>query len=137
MQRSGSSDNTILLQTFATSDSIGTNPQSAHARAAAPNIVHRAPVRALLPLSVTSLERSILLSGSGDLLTAWDVSAFGERDGETEVISEVDAHWHDITGIGLWIRTTDGQKEAWIVTASLDGTLRKWKLSGAHSTING
>lgn len=71
------------------------------------------------------------MSGSGDLLTAWDVSAFGERDGEIEAISEVDAHWHDITGIRLWARTAGGRREAWIVTASLDGTLRKWKLSGA------
>lgn len=74
------------------------------------------------------------MSGSGDLLTAWDVSAFGERDGETEVLSKVDAHWHDITGVGLWTRTVDGRKEPWIVTASLDGTLRRWKLSRAYST---
>jgi len=70
-----------------------------------------------------------LLSGSGDLLTAWDVSAFGERDGETEALSKVDAHWHDITGVELWTRTVGGRKEPWIVTASLDGTLRRWKLS--------
>lgn len=79
---------------------------------------------------LTPLGRPILITGSGDLLTAWDVSAFGEPGGGVDALTKIDAHSHDITGIGWWIRSSNGRKEAWIVSAGLDGTLRRWKLDG-------
>lgn len=82
---------------------------------------------------LTPLGRPILITGSGDLFTAWDVSAFGEPDGGVDALTKIDAHSHDITGIGWWIRSSNGRKEAWIVSAGLDGTLRRWKLDGKPS----
>ena len=61
---------------------------------------------------------------------------------EPELIREVDAHWHDVTALRLWMRTTpveEGQGklqvEPWIISASLDGTIRKWRLGGAYRFI--
>lgn len=129
----GSSDNNLLLQSSSISQGgtetyLGIN--TAPAQAVIPTIEHSAPIRAILPLALTPIERPILLTGSGDVFTAWDVSAFGEPDGGVDVLSKIDAHSHDITGIGSWIRSVDGRKEAWIVTASLDGTIRRWRLEG-------
>ena len=72
-----------------------------------------------------------MISAAGDVLRTFDVSSLDEP----ELLSEVDGHWHDITSIRLWMRTTegnDGRKriEPWIVTTSLDKTLRKWKVAG-------
>ena len=56
---------------------------------------------------------------------------------EPELLGETDAHWHDVIGLRLWMRKTivEGKPgkykvEPWIVSASLDGTLRKWRLLG-------
>lgn len=88
-------------------------------------------VRAILPLLLTDLSEAYLISAAGDVLRTFDVSSLDEP----ELLSEVDGHWHDITSIRLWMRTTegnDGRKriEPWIVTTSLDKTLRKWKVAG-------
>ena len=99
-----------------------------------PPITHPAAVKAILPLALTFLQEPYLLTGAGDVIRVYDVST----PEELELIREVDAHWHDVTALRLWMRTTpvEGgqgtlQVEPWIVSASLDGTIRKWRLSGA------
>ena len=94
-------------------------------------ITHPVPVRAILPLPFTDLGEPYLLTGAGDILRMYDIS---ELD-EPELLSQVDAHSHDITAIRLWKRKTLGEDgrtriEPWIVTTSLDKTIRKWKLTG-------
>jgi hypothetical protein len=91
---------------------------------------HPIAVRAILPLSLTVLGEPILLTASGDLLRTYDVS---EPD-DPQLLSEVDAHWHDITAIKLWVRKNVGDDgrtrvEPWIVTTSLDKTIRRWRLA--------
>ncbi|PPQ78522.1 hypothetical protein CVT25_011794 [Psilocybe cyanescens] len=93
-------------------------------------IPHPVAVRAILPLSLTDLGEPYLLTAAGDILRTYDVSELDEPD----LLSEVDAHWHDITAIKLWMRRTVGEDgktrvEPWIVTISLDKTIRKWRLS--------
>ncbi|KAG6909840.1 hypothetical protein DXG01_015113 [Tephrocybe rancida] len=95
-----------------------------------PPIVHPAPVRSILPLALTELGEPYLLTGAGDILRVYDVSSPDEPD----LITELDAHWHDITAIRLWKRkTTEGDGitriEPWIISTSLDSTIRKWRLS--------
>ncbi|KAG6879592.1 hypothetical protein C0992_000872 [Termitomyces sp. T32_za158] len=95
-----------------------------------PPLEHPVPVGSVLPLSLTELGEPYLLTGAGDVLRVYDVSTADEP----ELIREMDAHWHDITAIRLWKRTTVGADavtriEPWIVTTSLDGTIRKWRLS--------
>ncbi|KAF9517909.1 hypothetical protein BS47DRAFT_1359195 [Hydnum rufescens UP504] len=96
-------------------------------------MTHSAVVRCLLPLALTPLSQPCLLTGAGDVIGVWDVSAFGGRDAEVEKVAEVDAHSHDGTALCLWVRSfpeAPERKEAWIVSAGLDGTIRGWKLSG-------
>src|ERR1700735_4075714 len=94
-------------------------------------LTHPVAVRAILPLNLTNLSEPYLLTAAGDVLRVYDVSTLDEP----EYIGEVDAHWHDITAIRLWMRKfvrNDGKArvEPWIVTTSLDRTIRKWKLTG-------
>ncbi|KAI0818722.1 WD40 repeat-like protein [Irpex lacteus] len=101
-------------------------------------IAHPTAVRSILPLALTPLAEPYLLTGSGDVIRAYDVSS----PDAPELLGEMDAHWHDVTALRLWMRKTkvDGDEgkvkvEPWIVSASLDGTLRKWKLLGKPIVI--
>ena len=98
-----------------------------------PPITHPTSVRALLPLFTAPLAEPYLLTASGDVIRAYDISS----PDEPELLGEVDAHWHDIIALRLWMRKSavvgqpgKFQVEPWIVSASLDGTLRKWRLIG-------
>jgi hypothetical protein len=103
-----------------------------------PPITHPVGVRCILPLSLTALAESYLLTGAGDVLRVYDMSSLIEP----ELLNEFDAHWHDITAIRLWVRKgeKDGKTtiEPWIITTSLDATIRKWRLQGkAKHSISG
>jgi hypothetical protein len=94
-------------------------------------LTHPVAVRAILPLNLTNLSEPYLLTAAGDVLRIYDISTLDEP----EYIGEVDAHWHDITAVRLWMRKfvgDDGKArvEPWIITTSLDRTIRKWKLTG-------
>jgi hypothetical protein len=94
-------------------------------------LAHPVAVRAILPLNLTNLSEPYLLTAAGDVLRIYDISTLDEP----EYISEVDAHWHDIIAVRLWMRKFvggDGKPriEPWIITTSLDRTIRKWKLAG-------
>jgi hypothetical protein len=99
----------------------------------APPITHTTAFRAVLPLylhpKLDSDAFPYLLSGAGDCIRVYDVSSVDEA----EFIREVEGHWRDVTLLRMWIReSVDGTKrDVWVVSGSLDGTLRKWKLSGA------
>jgi len=93
-------------------------------------LTHPVAVRAILPLNLTNLSEPYLLTAAGDVLRIYDISTLDEP----EYISEVDAHWHDITAVRLWMRKIFGDDgkarvEPWIITTSLDRTIRKWKLT--------
>ncbi|TFK86376.1 WD40 repeat-like protein [Polyporus arcularius HHB13444] len=126
-----------LLWTASTDETVHIIPHVAPAPAPAPGtkpippIQHPTAVRTILPLSVTPLGEPYLLTGSGDVIRVYDVSS----PEEPELIAEIDAHWHDVTALRLWIRKSqvEGEPgkvrvEPWIVSASLDGTLRRWRL---------
>ena len=97
-----------------------------------PPITHPTGFRAVLPLPIhPQLDADAfpyLLGGSGDLIRVYDISSLEEP----EFIREVEGHWHDVTHLRVWLRDRkEGKgKEVWIVSASLDGTLRKWRLAG-------
>lgn len=100
-----------------------------------PPIAHPVAVRSLLPLSLTDLAEPVVITGAGDMIRVYDLST----PEEPELISEIDAHWHDVTSIRLWVRKTVGDDgktrvEPWVVSASLDGTIRKWRLHGKYKT---
>ncbi|KAH9484171.1 putative WD repeat-containing protein [Psilocybe cubensis] len=93
-------------------------------------IMQPVAVRTILPISLTDLGEPYLITAAGDVLRTYDVSELDEPD----LISEIDAHWHDITAVKLWMRKTIGEDgktriEPWILSTSLDKTIRRWKLS--------
>ncbi|KAG5645892.1 hypothetical protein DXG03_005039 [Asterophora parasitica] len=95
-----------------------------------PPIAHPVAVRSILPLALTELAEPYLITGAGDYLRVYDLST----PEEPELLRDLDAHWHDITAIRLWKRSSlglDGQTriEPWVISTSLDGTIRRWRLS--------
>ncbi|TFY60709.1 hypothetical protein EVJ58_g4981 [Rhodofomes roseus] len=122
------------LWTASTDETVQIHPHPAPAKSLklAPPITHPTAVKAFLPLSLTFLAEPYLLTGAGGVIRVYDVSTLEEP----ELIRELDAHWHDLTALRLWMRTSPvkgaaGQLkvEPWIVSTSLDGTIRKWRLS--------
>jgi hypothetical protein len=127
-----------------------------------PPIVHRTGVRCLLPLHLTSLgeDAPYLLTGSGDFIRTFDLGSIADTEqtqGPSEaaqLVGTVDGHWHDVTALRLWLRevpvgtvsrstaastsmSSPGEEgrtrlEPWVVSASLDGTIRKWRLLGEY-----
>ena len=105
----------------------------------AKTIDHASTVRTLLPLHLTHLDATYLVTGAGEVLNTYDISTIDERDGKAELLSITDVHSHDVTALGWWVRDVEvlkeGQpslirREPWIVSGSLDGTLRRWRLAG-------
>lgn len=98
-----------------------------------PPLHHPLPVRAVLPLSLTPLAEPYAVSAYGDVIRLYDLSTITEP----EIVGEIDAHWHDVRAVRLWIRTSKNEAgqtriEPWIVSTSLDGTIRKWRFSGKY-----
>ncbi|KAG8961461.1 hypothetical protein FRC03_005350 [Tulasnella sp. 419] len=135
-----STDNNTLVRRYPDATSTG------GAASALNMIEHSYPVKRVLPLSLlpeASL-RGILITASGDILRTYDVSEMILTDDEDDspdeparpkreagtpkayLLSEVDAHYFPISALALWSKA---RREYYIVSASLDGTLRRWKLS--------
>jgi hypothetical protein len=122
---SASADETIQLYVYPPPTLPGPKPKIP--------ITHTTAFRAVLPIylhaELDSDAFPYLLAGSGDRIRVYDISSLDE----TEFIREVEGHWHDVTHLRTWIpKSVDGaRRDVWVVSGSLDGTLRKWKLSGA------
>ena len=121
--------------TTASTDStvmIHTHPMST--ATAAKTITHASPVKSILPLHLSHLDVPYLVTGAGEVLSTYDISTIDERDGKAELLNITDVHSHDVTALGWWVRDVDVSKvmrrEPWIVSGSLDGTLRRWRLAG-------
>jgi len=92
-------------------------------------------VKCILPLPATKTAQPYVLTGSGDTIRVYDISTLQEP----ELVAEFDAHAHDVTSLAYWLRVVPGERNAqiWIISASLDGTLRKWNLAGASEHARG
>jgi len=133
-----SSDNSVLLSTFDPTNL--STPPTTNIR-----IPHPSYCKSLLslPLALPTLGSSHLLTGSADeqlrifdlnMLdptspsATWsgDPTAPGEKlDG---LVREVEGHTHDIVDLGVYtVEGEGGKTEGWVLSASLDGTLRRWK----------
>ncbi|CAE6456369.1 unnamed protein product [Rhizoctonia solani] len=132
--------------------------------AVSPPLDHATHVRSLIPLHLTPVGLPVLITGtSTGALHIWDLEWSGDGDDPAVIDGNgaresgvVDVHSHDVTALALWVRqpvaeaatetASDGKElsrvqsaEVWIVSGSLDGTLRRWRLSdlldGKYSTI--
>lgn len=144
-----STDDTVRVQTV---DSAASQPQISP-----PLLQHPTHVRSLLPIHLTVAALPILITGTANgPLHIWDVEGNGGGDGEDASLIDgrgarasgvVDVHAHDVSALALWVRDPAIEKgvsagkegvalepvktaEAWVVSGSLDGTLRRWKLAG-------
>ncbi|EST07591.1 WD40 repeat [Kalmanozyma brasiliensis GHG001] len=112
-------------------------------------VMHEDFVKAVLPLSLylppaAQFEQyagAVVTGGSDEHVrvypspTASTTLSAAREEGE---VHEVEAHWHEITTLALWLRPPStsksdlppiqGEAEAWIVSASLDGSVRRWPL---------
>ncbi|KAI0273810.1 WD40 repeat-like protein [Gloeopeniophorella convolvens] len=90
-----------------------------------PPLAHTIAFRAVLPLYLhPTLDADAfpyVLGGAGDAIRVYDVSELRAA----ELVRVVDAHWHDVTHLRAWLRG----REVWVVSGSLDGTLRRWRLA--------
>jgi WD40 repeat protein len=87
---------------------------------------------AILPLQVTPLGEPYLLTAHANLIRIYDLTTFDEP----EVVKDLDGHWHTVSGLRFWPRSREDDVgrislEPWILSTSLDGTLRRWKVKGA------
>lgn len=117
------------LWTASSDETVQIVPLNPASKAKPVRIPHRVAVRSILPLELSDLAEPFLITGSGDVLKVFDLTTVGEP----EFVGEIDAHWHDIIAIRLWKKLTTASDnttrvEPWILSISLDGTIRKWKL---------
>lgn len=82
----------------------------------------RDAAKAVLPLSqLGSVYSDLLLVGHDDGdVDVWRVAT------PPELVRVLDGHWHEVTFLDAW-RRADGT--LWILSASLDGTIRRWPLA--------
>jgi hypothetical protein len=123
---SASADETVQVNfvSGAQTESLAKPPQP---------ITHPKQVRCILPIGITDVAEPYLITGSGDIIRVYDLSTFDAP----ELVREMDAHWHDILALRLWFRKTIGgdgltRVEPWVISTSLDRTIRKWRLTGTQ-----
>lgn len=70
-----------------------------------------------------------LLTAYGDVIRAYDLSSGDQFN--PDILREIDGHWYDVTALRVWLRVDEnGRVDVWVISASLDGTVRKWKFTG-------
>jgi hypothetical protein len=95
-------------------------------------ITHLKAVKAIVPTPLTDFAEPYLISASGDAIRLYAYDPASPED-SPELLGEIDAHWHDVTTLGLWTRGVGNDRkhvETCILSASLDGTLRRWQMEG-------
>lgn len=77
--------------------------------------------RSVLPLEPlhASLRDQVLIGAADGSLQVWHLSA------PSHALHALDGHWHEVTFLGVWYR----HQAPWIVSCSLDGTIRRWPLT--------
>ncbi|KZS99178.1 WD40 repeat-like protein [Sistotremastrum niveocremeum HHB9708] len=114
----GSTDCTVIMRQYPTA-SNGANQFRA--------ITLPHTVKSILPLSLTPLNEPLVVVGSADTIVSFDISS----PEDPEQLRELDVHAHDVVGLGFWVKKVESKTgavalEPWIISASLDGTVRRW-----------
>ncbi|KAJ1027445.1 hypothetical protein NDA18_003451 [Ustilago nuda] len=113
-------------------------------------LLHKDFVRSILPIpfylptnpslpQFEPFEEALITGGSDE-----HVRLYPSANSEEEEVYQVEGHWHEITSLACWIRhpnpsfptvpTSEAllppakEVQVWILSASLDGTIRRWNL---------
>ncbi|GJJ12276.1 hypothetical protein Clacol_006517 [Clathrus columnatus] len=117
---SGSSDETFIIDKVPRKS---VNSKILH------TVSQPAAVKALLPLFLILPEEDYIVAGAGDSIRIYSYDPSSAED-PPELLREIEAHWHDITSLAVWVRTSNlNQVELWVLSASLDSTLRRWNIN--------
>ena len=57
-------------------------------------------------------------------------NASSEVEAAAKEIANVKGHFGEVSALKCWIKEGESGKEPWVVSASLDGTLRRWSMKG-------
>jgi WD40 repeat protein len=93
-------------------------------------------VRSILILPETFHPTPLLLAGASDEdIRTYEISSTLDTGSRGKEVSRVQGHWSDVIDMDVWIKDIEGgKKEAWVVSASLDATLRRWSMAGENRT---
>jgi len=71
-----------------------------------------------------------IITGSDDEdMRVWDISTI--TDPKAKPLSVVPGHCGEVTALATWVKEDEsGKRVVSVVSASLDGTLRRWTMSG-------
>jgi WD40 repeat protein len=100
------------------------------------SIEHIGPVKCINLVTSQTGELLYLIAGTGDNLYTWDIASFALGEDKADLLSNSECHADDITSISIWEEPDTanepqlGKPETWVVTGSLDGTIRRWRLTG-------
>lgn len=77
------------------------------------------------------------MTAAGEGIYTYDIEEFRSGEGEASLLGVIDAHAHNVTALGVWFKESDdiqkaGTTEILLISGSLDGTVRQWKLSGRY-----
>ncbi|KAJ1593083.1 hypothetical protein NDA11_004730 [Ustilago hordei] len=113
-------------------------------------LLHKDFVKSILPIpfylptnpslpQFEPFEEALITGGSDE-----HVRLYPSANSEEEEVYQVEGHWHEITSLACWIRhpnpsfptapTSEAvlppakEVQVWILSASLDGTIRRWNL---------
>lgn len=134
-----SADNSILMSKFdSTQPELSPEPSI--------RIIHPYHVKSILslPTSLPSLSANFILTGSSDEsirifsldslspeshpALPWSGLPLQHNEKIKGLVRQVEGHSHDVIELGVYTQIgSQGKLEAWILSASVDGTLRRWK----------
>jgi hypothetical protein len=98
-------------------------------------IEHPEPVKFVLSLAGLGSPVPYLITAAGEAIYTYDVEEFSLGEGDPTRLGVLDVHSHDVTALGVWFKRPDDIQKATgpdirVVSGSLDGTIRQWKLGG-------
>lgn len=104
-------------------------------------IPHPYYVKSLLLLPATFHSTPLLLTGSTDeSIRVFDISPILEGVltsnsnaaaslPSAKELKSIEGHCHEVSALDTWVKAGESSMEAWVVSAGLDGTIRRWSIA--------
>ncbi|CAG7854250.1 SubName: Full=Uncharacterized protein {ECO:0000313/EMBL:CCA67510.1} [Serendipita indica DSM 11827] len=117
------------LWTASTDETVIFHPRDAERKTVV--IKHKHPVKSILLIHVSGTDSRFLVTGSGEIISTFEVTNLLSGNGDIDSLGVTDAHAHNITNVAhiesqVEYETSDSIS---VLSAGLDGLVRKWKLA--------